>query len=88
VTGSSWALPPRPADCAFDFGTGVAFQGSGSALTCRSDTFYDPAATVVPYGTTVRSGELSCTVARTGVTCADVATGERFTVSKAAYRLS
>jgi len=73
----------RPADCDLDWGYAfeVGASGRGEPL-CAGDTVKDPKAAVLDYGHSVSAGGLTCTSARTGMTCKNVA-GHGFTVAKA-----
>lgn len=37
VLNQSWALPPKPADCQFDWSHGAYLEGGKAGLTCASD---------------------------------------------------
>ena len=85
---NTWTLPPRPADCEFDFGTSLGLDGTGRGeLTCVSDAVADDDPAVLGYGTSVEYNGMTCTSRRTGLRCSNAATGHGFTVSRAAYTL-
>ncbi|MFT4151446.1 MAG: hypothetical protein QM656_14700 [Paracoccaceae bacterium] len=73
----------RPADCEQDWGFAfeVGLTGPGTPI-CAGDTVMDPGAGVLDYGRSINVGSLSCTSARTGMTCMN-AQGHGFTVSRA-----
>jgi hypothetical protein len=87
VQEHTWTLPPRPADCEFDYGQGVGMAtGQRAEIVCAGDTTLfagDP----LPYGQSVTAGPLSCRSAETGVTCRDAGTGHGFTVARESYEI-
>lgn len=85
---TAWALPPKPANCHAGYGNSVGVGPSGVAqLLCISDSTIDPSAPVLPYGSTTTAYGYRCSSARSGVTCANVATGHGFVISTQSYRL-
>jgi hypothetical protein len=88
VTQSSWPLPPKPADCAGNWGGGVSVSAAEKAqLTCASDTVADPGLQVLPYGRAVSFGGILCDSQETGVRCVNRATGHGFRVARASFDL-
>ncbi|RFC63278.1 hypothetical protein DY251_20730 [Mesorhizobium denitrificans] len=77
----------RPADCDLDFGYAfeVGAQGKGEPL-CAGDTVKDPKAVVLDYGHSVSAGGMTCTSAKTGMTCKNRA-GHGFTVARAKQKV-
>lgn len=73
----------RPRSCGMDWGHAfeVGVTGPGTPL-CAGDTVMDPRAGVLDYGRSLNIGSLSCTSAKTGMTCMN-AEGHGFTVSRA-----
>jgi hypothetical protein len=53
---------------------------------CAGDTAFDPEAPTLQYGETWSQGDLTCTSASTGLTCAD-AVGNGFTLARAGWEL-
>jgi hypothetical protein len=87
VREHTWALPPRPAACEFDYGQGVGMSaGEQAALVCAGDTT-SGAGAPLPYGQSVTVGTLGCESAETGVTCRDAGTGHGFTVARETYEI-
>jgi len=73
---------PRPADCDLDWG--FAFEVSAAGLAapiCAGDTVIDENATVLDYGHSVVGSGITCTSAKTGMTCVN-ADGHGFTVAR------
>lgn len=88
VAQRSWQTPPKPADCAGDYGGGATLSGSGSgALTCAGDTVADPSLVVLDYGQGVRFDDVVCVSRETGLRCQNTATGHGFRVARASYDL-
>ena len=85
-----WRLPRRPRSCPMivDFGQGLILTATGRArLVCAGDTAMDPQAPILPYGRTITRGAISCTSARTGMTCRSSRTRHGFFISRQSYRL-
>jgi len=83
----TWSLPPRPANCEFDWGGSLKVTGQGPGfLACVSDSPFGVTA-VLAYGTRSTIGPMTCTSAETGMTCVNTATGHGFSVSRDDYRL-
>ncbi len=74
---------PRPADCDLDWGFAfeVGVTGPGTPV-CAGDTVMDPNAAVLDYGHSVISDGITCTAAKSGMTCVN-AEGHGFTVARA-----
>jgi hypothetical protein len=84
----TWQVPQKPADCAFDFGTGAVLdQGQRGQLSCVSDTLVDPSLRVLAYGEAVQLGDITCVSRETGVRCEDAGSGHGFAVARASYDL-
>jgi hypothetical protein len=87
IADRDWAPPPRPADCEFDYGQGIAFgTGDAPAFVCAGDTALWAGAPLA-FGQSVDSGPMSCTSLESGITCLDTGTGAGFTISRQAYEL-
>jgi hypothetical protein len=88
IAEADWSAPPRPADCEFDYGQGIALEPGGSAaFVCAGDTALAPDGSPLPYGESITAGPLQCDSAESGITCRDVETGQGFSISREAYRL-
>lgn len=88
VAQRSWQAPPKPADCAGDYGAGATVSGAEKAqLTCATDTVADPDLEVLQYGQAVSYGGVVCDSQETGVRCVNRATGHGFRVARASYDL-
>jgi hypothetical protein len=76
----------RPVDCDLDWGfafeVGVAGPG---APVCAGDTVRQQNAPVLDYGHSVTGSSVTCTSARTGMTCVN-AEGHGFTVARSRQR--
>lgn len=77
----SWALPPRPSGCDYDWGASMTV-GTGRAKLglCASDAA--GGRRVLPYGRGFDVGPLRCISARDGVRCENRRTGHGFWVSR------
>ncbi|SOE18142.1 hypothetical protein SAMN05877838_3058 [Hoeflea halophila] len=77
---------PRPADCDLDWGFAFAVGATGAGQPiCAGDTIIDPNAPVLDYGHSVTGNGITCTSARTGVTCVN-AKGHGFTVARSTQK--
>jgi hypothetical protein len=87
VTDRNWTPPPRPADCEFDYGQGIAMPvGEQAAFVCAGDTALGSGEPLA-YGMSITKGNLSCTSTEAGITCRDGATGHGFTIAREAYKV-
>lgn len=77
---------PRPSDCDLDWGGAfeVGVTGPGAPI-CAGDTVRMPNAKVLDYGHSVAASGVTCTSAKTGMTCVN-AQGHGFTVARASQR--
>lgn len=87
IAERDWAPPPRPVDCEFDYGQGIALApGEPAALVCAGDTTLGGSRPLA-YGQSIARGDLRCDSAESGITCLDRTTGHGFTVSREVYQL-
>jgi hypothetical protein len=84
----SGPIPPKPADCEFDWGQAYAIMGDGLAgqRLCYSDTVMNPAYLVLPYGAAWQRGGYTCKSETSGLTCVN-GLGHGFALSKQTQRL-
>ena len=76
-----------PPDCDLDWGNAFAVRETGPGrLACAGDTVIDMRHPVLPYGSAVSLGGISCVSAKTGMTCTN-AEGHGFSVAKAKQKL-
>lgn len=87
IAERDWTPPPRPADCEFDYGQGVALVPGGPAeFVCAGDTTLG-GSNPLAYGQSITRGDLRCESAQTGITCLDRTTGHGFALSRQVYQL-
>lgn len=87
IAERDWAPPPRPADCEFDYGQGIALApGEPAAFVCAGDTTLG-GSNPLGYGQSIARGDLRCDSAETGITCLDRNTGHGFALSRQVYQL-
>ncbi len=87
IIDRDWSVPPRPADCEFDYGQGISLApGEQAQFVCAGDTAFGPDE-VLPYGESITAGVLRCESADSGITCRDIEAGHGFSISRQAYRL-
>ena len=83
IAEKTWEAPHRAEPCeAGDYGHSVTTDATGTSFECASDAV--GGGRVLPYGSSLRGGQFTCTSARTGVTCRH-ANGRGFTLSRASY---
>ncbi|MFM2356194.1 MAG: hypothetical protein RLZZ528_1930 [Pseudomonadota bacterium] len=77
------SFPNPPPDCELDWGYGfeVAITGPAAPI-CAGDTVQMPGSTILDYGRSVTLGGITCSSARTGMTCVN-REGHGFTVARA-----
>ena len=87
IIDRDWSPPPRPADCEFDYGQGIAISDVEPPLfVCAGDTAFGTDE-VLPYGESVSAGPMRCESSEPGVTCRHSGTGRGFFLSRQSYRL-
>jgi hypothetical protein len=87
IAERDWTPPPRPGDCEFDYGQGIAFApGEPAAFVCAGDTTLG-GSEVLDYGQSIARGPLRCDSAESGITCLDSNTGHGFAISRRVYQL-
>lgn len=88
IRDREWSPPPRPADCTYDYGQGIALSpGRSAAFVCAGDTALN-AGPPLAYGDKIFAGTLECTSNPSGMNCWDFRYGHEFTLSREGYRLS
>ena len=89
ILKKDWSPPPKPRTCPLDWGGGLVLGARGRpAILCAGDTIQPPPRhpyRVLPYGRSIRSGSITCSSARTGMTCVNVAR-HGFLLSRERYR--
>jgi uncharacterized protein DUF6636 len=86
VRQQTWKLPPKPATCPYEYGSGIRL-GTDAAIDCATDSVSSEVHTTLQYGEAATLGDFRCEVADTGVRCDNNSTGHGFTASRSAYRL-
>lgn len=87
IAERDWAPPPRPVDCEFDYGQGIALApGEPAAFVCAGDTTLG-GSNVLAYGQSISRGAVSCTSAESGMSCRDADSGRGFSLSRQVYQL-
>lgn len=80
-------LLARPWDCDLEWGSRFAVGPSGSAgMVCAGDTVRDPSHAVLPYGSSLRVGGVTCTSRESGLECRN-AQGHGFRLSRGGQSL-
>jgi hypothetical protein len=87
IIDRDWSPPPRPADCEFDYGQGLAFSDVEAArFVCAGDTTFG-IDEVLPYDESMSAGPMQYESAEPGVACRNTETGRGFFLSRQSYRL-
>lgn len=87
IAERDWAPPPRPADCEFDYGQGIALAPyEPASFVCAGDTTLGGSRPLA-YGQSITRGDLECDSAESGITCLDRNTGHGFAISRQVYQL-
>lgn len=78
----------RPQDCDLDYGHAfwIGVGDAAGSLVCAGDTVLDPSHPVLDYGQSVTTAGITCTSAKTGLTCEN-ASGHGFSLSRKAQSL-
>lgn len=84
VIQHAYPLPPRPASCHLNWGSGWLSIGAGRVAQgmCLGGPPFDPVSSVLPYGSRLRHGSLACRSESAFLACADVRTGHGFAVNR------
>ncbi len=78
---------PRPPSCNFDWGPRVGVEEFGPGeFVCVSDSLHGGSYRVLPYGSAIKRGGITCTSEEAGVTCVNEG-GGGFFVSQQTVRL-
>ncbi len=86
ISQRSFTMPPKPADCNLDWGSGLELGTAGqSQIVCAGDAI-DGKDLRLPYGQAIRAGKLICASAEAGITCSQIGNGHGFFLSRASYR--
>jgi hypothetical protein len=81
-----WSPPPKPGDCEFDWGQGIAVEAGRAEFVCAGDTARDPTAPVLRYGQDSQIGGFRCASRQDGITCRS-SSGRGFFIARDRYRL-
>lgn len=82
----TWAPPPQPAWCEFDWPGGAELDDGKAGLTCLSDTVLG-STEVLAYGSAIRVSTVVCASLTVGMRCADTRTGHGFLLARETYRI-
>ena len=87
IIDHDWSPPPRPADCEFDYGQGIAIvAGEPASFVCAGDTAFGPDE-VLPYGNSITCGAAALRKRGLGHHVSRHPTGHGFTLALKAYQL-
>lgn len=65
-----WKPPPKPGDCALDWGNSVSVSATESSrILCAGDTLLGGTYGELPYGDVLRRGGITCISREAGLTC-------------------
>lgn len=81
-TDPTWVCLPYDIRPGTDVASGGAWAGPGIGAT---DTLGETPVAVLPYGSTIRLGNMSCASDSAGVDCTDLTTGHGFQLAREAY---
>ncbi len=77
----SFTTPPKDCDLEWGDSFSIAETDKRGALVCHGDTVADPSAEVLEYGSTLSHSGITCTSAKSGMTCRNAA-GHGFAVAR------
>ena len=70
IVETEGSLPPRPAGCELDWGHRfLVTEGTSGEMVCAGDTVRDPHGAVLPYGSSLSLGAVTCLSTREGLEC-------------------
>ena len=89
VARFSFSTPPKPASCQMNWGASWLSIQSGQVVRglCLGGPPFAPISTVLPYGSTIAHGSLTCRSESAFLACADTSSGHGFAVDRATARI-
>jgi len=84
VAQFSYSIPTRPASCNFNWVPYLSFYNGGavSKASCTSNPAFGPTTETLPYGATIRQGNIACRSESEFLACADLTSGHGFAVNR------
>src|SRR4029079_9724311 len=88
VKNETFEPPAKPSDCDLDYGTMIHVErGARAEFSCHGDTGFGFPLPVLAYGDSVSNGTVTCTSARSGMSCSTADGSHGFELSRASYGL-
>jgi uncharacterized protein DUF6636 len=87
IVKRDWEPPPRPPSCGLGWGHGMSIQNGKAGFVCAGDTVIGTATEVLPYGSSLRSGDVQCDSGNAALRCMDEKSQHGFTLAVADYNL-
>ncbi|MFI6072905.1 DUF6636 domain-containing protein [Actinoplanes sp. NPDC051343] len=82
-----WEPPPKPASCELGWGHGMSIENGRADFVCAGDTVIGTASEVLPYGSSLRAGNVQCDSGNVSLRCVDEKSQHGFTLAVADYNL-
>lgn len=88
VDQHSWSAPPRPSGCQLNWSASWLTLNTGAVIrgACLGGPPFAPYGAVLPYGSTLQDGSITCRSESAFLACANVATGHGFAVNRSSLR--
>jgi hypothetical protein len=87
IVSKAWQPPTRPVSCQLDWGNGVYLDNGKADFLCAGDTVVGTATMELPYGVSLRAGDVQCYSERAAMRCIDNKSQHGFTLAVADYQL-
>jgi hypothetical protein len=87
IVKRDWEPPPQPASCQLGWGRGMSIENGKAGFVCAGDTVIGTATEVLPYGSSLRAGDVQCDSGNEALRCTDQTTQHGFTLAVADYNL-
>jgi hypothetical protein len=87
IVRKNWVASAKPSSCSLDWGNGMYLNKTKAGFVCAGDTVVGTATTVLPYGSSLRAGDLQCDSGNAALRCIDQKNEHGFTLAVADYNL-
>jgi hypothetical protein len=87
IVRKDWQAPSKPSSCQLDWGYGVYLDHDKVTFVCAGDTLVGTAKRVLPYGSSLRAGDLQCDSGNAALRCINQKSRHGFALAVADYKI-